>query len=94
MIKCIFEISTGLFVSGSRWDTPAYNPATQVLLILPFFPSRRGHRLNATNDWFRSATASEIAAQDALTDEAITVNDVVNALNDADCQVTGATRGR
>lgn len=63
MIRCIFDKSTGLVVSGFRHATPDYDSQTQALVELPDFPDRRLDRWDGSTG-IRSATAQEISDYD------------------------------
>jgi hypothetical protein len=65
MIRCLFERSTLLFVSGLRYDDIPHDPATHVQIVLDreTFPNRRTERWDGAAG-IRPATPAEIATFD------------------------------
>lgn len=66
MPKCQFEISTGKFISGCMYDNIQHDPTKHVVIELPSYPDPRLHRLNASKDGIRDATAQELSDFDAV----------------------------
>lgn len=63
MPYCVFDRSNSLFVRGAQASPPAFNSASEILLVLAEYPDRRTVRWNGTTG-IRAATAAEIAAYD------------------------------
>ena len=65
MVRCLFERSSGLYESGTRFDDIEHDPATHIQLDLPDYPDRRTERWDGLTS-IRQATAQELADFDAI----------------------------
>ncbi len=81
-MKALYDRTTLLFVSGTRWDDIPHDPVLFVQLSLREFPDAITTRLNSRADGIRDATAAELQAQrDAVVME-INLDDVIAVLED------------
>lgn len=78
MPQCLFERSTGIFVGGASYDTPSFNPATHVLLVLLSYPNPRTQRWNGAVG-VRDASPAEMAAYDDRIKELLALDNVDSA---------------
>jgi len=82
MVKAVYDRTTLLYVSGSRWDDIPHDPVLFVQLSLRAFPDPITTRLNARADDIRDATTAEIQAQRDAVVMAINIDDMIAVLED------------
>ena len=64
MVKWVYELATGTLLYGGSYD-PAYNQATQGLVVLPENPNPRLRKVDLATGQVRDSTTDEITAYDA-----------------------------